>query len=163
MTFPAEEYRLLALFRFWNIINYFYPYKRLMDQPWDSVLVDFIPRVLENKSPLDYETTIAELSTRVPDSHGVVNGLRNLNESLGTFAPPVRLASAGGKVAVTELIDAEAARSAGLRLGDVILEVDAKPISERIQTLAKLRRSQRRNRPTPTSIPPCCEARRTAR
>jgi len=34
MTFPSREYRLLALFRFWNVIDLFYPYKALLDQPW---------------------------------------------------------------------------------------------------------------------------------
>jgi len=29
MTYPTAPYRLLALFRFWNIINYFFPYKHL--------------------------------------------------------------------------------------------------------------------------------------
>src|SRR5436305_12811224 len=32
MSAPTEEYRLLALFRFWNVINYFYPYEQLTDQ-----------------------------------------------------------------------------------------------------------------------------------
>src|SRR5262249_5892281 len=36
MTFPSAEYRLLALFRFWNIIHYFFPYHHLTDQDWDS-------------------------------------------------------------------------------------------------------------------------------
>ena len=44
--YPSEEYRLLALFRYWNIINYFYPYKYLMDQNWDSTLVEFIPKMV---------------------------------------------------------------------------------------------------------------------
>ena len=49
MSFPSEEYRLLALFRFWNVINYFYPYKDLLDTSWSTVLTDFIPRFLSFK------------------------------------------------------------------------------------------------------------------
>lgn len=30
--FPPCEYRLLALFRFWNVIQYFFPYKSIMDR-----------------------------------------------------------------------------------------------------------------------------------
>src|SRR5204863_3768240 len=59
MTFPSEEYRLLALFRFWNVINYYFPYKHLTDKPWGTVLTDFIPRFLENKNRLEYEMTVA--------------------------------------------------------------------------------------------------------
>jgi len=36
------EYRLLAMFRYWNVIYYFYPYKYLMDQSWDINLQYFL-------------------------------------------------------------------------------------------------------------------------
>ena len=31
------------MFYYWNIINYFAPNRYIMDQPWDSTLVEFIP------------------------------------------------------------------------------------------------------------------------
>ena len=31
-VYPSENKRIFALFRYWNIINYFYPYKNIMDQ-----------------------------------------------------------------------------------------------------------------------------------
>jgi C-terminal processing protease CtpA/Prc len=139
MSFPTEEYRLLALFRFWNVINYFYPYKRLTDRPWSSVLGDFIPRFLENKSALDYEMTVAEMAARMQDTHGFVRGLRNLDSHLGMFAPPIRLLSAGGKLVVSELNDEAAAQTAGIKRGDVILAIDGEPAAERIEALARLK------------------------
>lgn len=39
----TEPYRLLSLFRIWNIYDYFYPYKTLLDSSWDSTLVKMIP------------------------------------------------------------------------------------------------------------------------
>jgi C-terminal processing protease CtpA/Prc len=139
MSFPTEEYRLLALFRYWNVINYFYPYKQLTDKPWGTVLTDFIPRFLENKSALDYEMTVAEMVARMQDSHGFVRGLRNLDQHLGTFAPPLRLASAGGKLTVAALVDETAAQAAGIKLGDVILAIDGEPVAQRLAALAKLK------------------------
>ena len=38
MTYPSEEFRLLSLFRFWNVIHYFFPYKHLLDRPWEETL-----------------------------------------------------------------------------------------------------------------------------
>jgi hypothetical protein len=67
MSFPLEEYRLLALFRFWNVINYFFPYKHLTDKPWETVLTSFIPRFIENKNQLDYEMTVAEMVAQLQD------------------------------------------------------------------------------------------------
>lgn len=66
---PNKEVRLLALFRFWNVIQYFFPYKNLMDKPWDEVLLEYIPRMEAVQSPLEYALTIAELATCCNDSH----------------------------------------------------------------------------------------------
>jgi C-terminal processing protease CtpA/Prc len=139
MSFPTEEYRLLALFRFWNVINYFFPYKHLTDKPWGEALTDFIPRFLESKSALDYETAVAEMVARMQDTHGFVRGLRNLDSHLGTFAPPLRLGSAGGKLVVLELTDEAAAQTAGVKRGDVILTIDGEPAAQRVAALARLK------------------------
>jgi C-terminal processing protease CtpA/Prc len=139
MSTPTEEYRLLALFRFWNVINYFYPYKPLMDQPWGAVLTDFIPRFMEGTSALDYQTTVAEMVARLQDSHGFVRGLQDLEQHLGTFAPAIRLASAGSKLVVADLVDVAAAEAAGIRIGDVIVTIDGEPTARRVAALTKLR------------------------
>src|SRR5262249_37690592 len=137
MTFPSEEYRLLALYRFWNVINYFYPYTHLTDKPWATVLTDFIPRFMANTSALEYDTTVAEMVARMQDTHGSVSGLQELDAHLGTFAPPLRLASAGGRLAVVDLVDDAAA--SGLARGDVIVAIDGGPRDQRLAALAALR------------------------
>lgn len=139
LSFPAEEYRLLGLFRFWNVINYFAPYKNLTDKPWDAVLTDFIPRFLENKSALDYQTTVAEMVARLQDTHGFVQGLTALNQQLGLFAPPLGLGSVSGRLAIVDLLDEAAAQAAGVKVGDVILAIDGEPTEQRIAYLSKLK------------------------
>ena len=49
MVFPNAEYRLLALFRYWNVINYFFPYKHLIGDSWNTVLTRYIPKFEANK------------------------------------------------------------------------------------------------------------------
>ena len=56
MEFPTVEYRLLALFRFWNVINYFFPYKKLIDDPWENVLPRYIPKFEANKDAAELST-----------------------------------------------------------------------------------------------------------
>lgn len=139
MTLPSEEYRLLALFRFWNVINYFYPYKHLIDKPWDIVLTEFIPRFLENRTGLDYEMTVAEMVARIQDTHGFVGGFKSLEVHLGTSAPPLALRSVGGKLVVAGLLDQAAADAAGVKVGDVILAIDGEPVEQRIAYLSKFK------------------------
>ncbi len=43
ISFPDKNHRLLALYRYWNVIQYFFPYKYLTDKKWDEVLREYIP------------------------------------------------------------------------------------------------------------------------
>ena len=139
MSFPTEEYRLLALFRFWNVINYYFPYKHLTDKPWGTVLPEFVPRFLGNKNQLDYEMTVAEMVARLQDTHGFVGGLKSLDAHLGGFAPPLALRVASGKLTVTHLLDESAAQTAGIKVGDVIVAVDGETVEQRMAYLSKFK------------------------
>jgi len=68
--YPTEEKRLLALFRYWNIFNYFAPYKNLIDQNWDTTLVEFIPKFIMATDAISYSLAFRELASRINDSHG---------------------------------------------------------------------------------------------
>ncbi|MGH9849196.1 MAG: S41 family peptidase, partial [Blastocatellia bacterium] len=92
-----------------------------------------------SKTRFRYEMTVAEMAARMQDTHGFVRGLRNLDSHLGTFAPPLRLGSAGGKLVVLDLTDEAAAQSAGIKRGDVILAIDGEPAAQRIAALARLK------------------------
>lgn len=71
------KYRLLALFRYWNVIYYFYPYKYLMDRPWDETLSDFIPPFIDAYYYLSYYETVQKLATRLNDGHVTTTGSIN--------------------------------------------------------------------------------------
>ena len=51
MAFPTVEYRLLALFRYWNVVNNFFPYKHLIGDSWNTVLTRYIPKFKQTKTP----------------------------------------------------------------------------------------------------------------
>ena len=65
MRYPTEEYRLLALFRFWNVIEHFFPYKDLLDQPWEKTLDEFIPRMQRASDATKNALAVAELVARL--------------------------------------------------------------------------------------------------
>lgn len=49
-SYPSTEFRLLALFHFWNVIQYYYPYKYLIGENWHKVLQYFIPKFINAKN-----------------------------------------------------------------------------------------------------------------
>jgi len=84
--YPNDSLRILALFRYWNILNYFYPYKNIMDQDWDSTLTEVIPLFVEAISAIEYNKAILILTKRINDSHSFTSG-GVLNSFYGTFYP----------------------------------------------------------------------------
>jgi len=61
--------KLVALFRYWNIIQYYYPYKELMDFSWDQTLLDFIPEFIKVKTQKEIEYAFLQLFCRINDGH----------------------------------------------------------------------------------------------
>jgi C-terminal processing protease CtpA/Prc len=128
MPFPPAEYRVLAAFRIWAVINYFFPYMEFMGEDWTEVLRQFIPRMEASKDALDYNLTVVEMVTHIHDSHG---GALSpvLRKYFGDGSLPVRVRTIEGLPVITGYTDVEAARGAGLEIGDVILKVDGKDAS----------------------------------
>ena len=54
MEYPDAGYQLLSLFRYWNMIQYFYPYKYLAGEDWNKVLPEFIPKFFTAKDTTQY-------------------------------------------------------------------------------------------------------------
>ncbi len=132
--YPDPPYRLLALFRLYNAIEYFFPYKDLMDHPWRDTLVDFIPRMRDARDATDYALAVAELTTRLQDSH-VTLASPVLDAYFGTHRPPLRVELVEGQTVVTEV--APELAQFGLHLGDVVLSVDGEGAAGRRARLAR--------------------------
>ncbi len=66
---PDAGFQLLALFRFWNIFEYWSPYRDLVGGDWNSVLNEFIPRVALAKSTETYQMEMMALIARAHDGH----------------------------------------------------------------------------------------------
>ena len=81
--YPSEPLRLIAAYRLWGVIDYFFPYKHLLDRPWDSVLQEFAPRVLAAKDELEYGQVLSEMAARTNDSHVNVSGNAALLKWMG--------------------------------------------------------------------------------
>jgi len=132
--FPDGPHRLLALFRLYNVIEYFFPYKDLMDRPWRDTLVEFIPRMRDARDATDYALAVAELATRIQDSH-VTLASPVLDAYFGTHRPGLRVELVEGETVVTEVAPELAA--SGLHVGDVVLSVDGEASAVRRARLAR--------------------------
>lgn len=129
-TYPDEEARILGLFRYWNIIHYYFPYKSIMDQDWEVTLREFIPLVISASSSLEYHLAIKRLSAKIDDSHGFTYS-KVLAKWYGSLYPPLEARFLGDTLVVTRVLP----QAYGVETGDVIRAVDGKSIAEWIDVL----------------------------
>ena len=134
--YPAGPNRLLAAFRMWAAIRFFYAYRPLMGEDWDAVLRAALPRFEAARDSLQYALAVSEMWTHIHDSHGFVHSSA-LNAHLGATRPPVRLRMIEGQPVVYQLQPETVARAAGVRLGDVVLTVDGEPARARMERVAR--------------------------
>lgn len=133
--YPSQGLRLLGLFRFWNVIHHFFPYKRLMDRDWDSALTEFIPKFEEARDARAYALVMAEIATLTQDSHVSIRNNISFDRFLGIAQPPLRVQMINRLPVVTQVFSEDKDQSNGLMVGDIILKVDGLPASERMSQL----------------------------
>ncbi|MGN7786060.1 S41 family peptidase [Niabella sp. 22666] len=66
---PEYRFRLLSLFRYWNVIDYYYPYKYLIKEKWKNILIDFIPEFIKANTTRKYEKALIKLNASIEDGH----------------------------------------------------------------------------------------------
>jgi C-terminal processing protease CtpA/Prc len=126
--FPPVELRLLGLFRFWNVMERFFPYRALIGPGWDDVLERYIPQFEANRDLADYQFTLRKLATEVHDSHaGIRSPMTESADRLGRWMPPALFDWIEGESVVEVVIEP----ASGLRVGDVVLRVDDAPTEAR--------------------------------
>lgn len=125
-----DGFRILALFRYWNIIEYFFPYKHLFTDDWSNVLKDFIPQFAVNKTPLDYRLTCWRLINSVHDTHASIYRDSILNNWTGMKGPAIGFKTIDKKIIVFDYLDDSLARFETLKPGDEILTVYGQPVAD---------------------------------
>lgn len=136
LALPDDAFRLLSLFKYWNIVNYYFPYKHLTDKNWDSVLMEYIPYFLGAKSRLEYELTVLKIIGEVHDSHaGLWDGAKEFYRLKGWNYPPFHVRFVENKLIVDGYFNADKAALTGIKMGDVITHVNGKSVEKIVDSL----------------------------
>ncbi|MBD2757530.1 S41 family peptidase [Spirosoma validum] len=134
MQTPDAGYRLLALYRFWNVIQYFFPYKHLIGEDWNNVLTEFVPKFVSANDSLSYRLATLALIGRIHDTHANLWGDRIVrNEYKGTYFAPVQVRFVENQFVVTNFYNDSLGKASGLLRGDVIKSIDNVPTQTLIQ------------------------------
>ncbi len=125
--------RLLELFRYWNIIEYFYPYKNLMDEEWDQVLYDKIPELALQSDKESYVLSIANLTTYIHDSHGFFDdNFKVLPQHFGAYKAKASIFNIDDQIVIAGRED-----KSPLKVGDIVVSIDGTSIEKIIEECNK--------------------------
>ena len=125
MIYPDPGYRLLGLYRCWNIVQYFFPNRHLTDEKWSDILPIFIPRFVNAKNALEYRLAALALIESIEDTHANIWGRDEVMEKYrGLNSGPVEVSFIEGKAVVTGYWNKSLAEKSGLKIGDVIEKVN---------------------------------------
>ena len=127
--FGEKNYRMLALFSYWNIMEYFFPYKYLMDTKWDITLEEMLPLFIKLQSDNDFYLGMQKLTVKLNDSHVTFYKYEKANRNYF----PAKCKIIDEKIVVTEIFADSLAKADDIKIGDVITKVNNKTIKEIIQ------------------------------
>lgn len=138
IPYPDDGFRLLALFRYWNMINYFFPYKHLMDKDWNVTLSEYLPRFLNAQNELEYEMAAIQIIGDIQDTHANLwGGADKINEWKGVNYPPIHIRFIENKLVVTDYYNDELKNEVGLEVGDVITKINGQSIEQIVKEKSK--------------------------
>ncbi|RYE54126.1 MAG: hypothetical protein EOP48_12955 [Sphingobacteriales bacterium] len=144
-VFPSPQMRMLTLARYWNIVNYYYPYKYALDMDWDEVLTESVKNFSESKDTLSYHLAILVLTTRINDSHSSFS-TPQIRKFFGEKRPLFGIRIVNRQPVVNYTIVADSGSNPDvIKRGDIILTVDDEPVAELIEK--KMRYLQGSNEP----------------
>jgi C-terminal processing protease CtpA/Prc len=131
---PDAGLRLVSLFRYWNMIAYFFPYRYAIGEDWQRVLPEFIPQFVAARTAEQYRLTALALIARIHDTHANVFNDKILAAYKGMYQAPLWLRFVEGQAVVAGYYDAALGAATTLQPGDVIVQVDGRPVAELVKT-----------------------------
>ncbi len=130
---PDSGFQILALYRLWNIIEYWYPYRDVIGENWNQVLTEFLPKIALAKTSDEFQLELLALIARVHDTHANLWSSLQVRPPAGKCAIPVVVRFVENSVVVAGYWPVEAGAATGLKIGDVILLLDGVPVSELVE------------------------------
>ncbi len=131
---PDAGFRILALMRWWNIIEYWFPYRDQIDGDWYQTLREFLPRIAAAQDGESYRLELMQLIARAADGHANLWPALDVRPPRGDCSWPASMRFLEGQAVV---VATEAAGTeAGLASGDVVEAIDGAPVTRLVDEWA---------------------------
>jgi C-terminal processing protease CtpA/Prc len=126
LLYPDAGIRLMTLYRYWNMIQYFFPDRHLIQEDWNTVLAKFIPKFIHAGNKAEYTLACMELIGSIHDTHANIWGKNPLLDSIkGTMMTPFQAKFVENKLVVTGYYNDDKDTKHKVKVGDVIESIDS--------------------------------------
>jgi C-terminal processing protease CtpA/Prc len=130
-NFNDKNSKLRMIFMYWNVVEYFFPFKYLMSQKWDETLTEILPEVVKAENHNDFYIAMKKMVSKMDDSHTEFF----VYQSASTGEGKSRFFPADGKIidekiVVTEILGDSLAEAYDIKVGDVITKINDKTIKD---------------------------------
>ncbi|WP_264566029.1 S41 family peptidase [Flavobacterium sp. N3904] len=126
--FKDKNIQILTFFMYWNVIEYFFPYKYLMDQQWDVTLEKMLPFFIEAKNENEFYTAMQKVTVALNDTHTTF--YTDDSSINGTYFLPDHYRIIDDKLIVTEILNESLAKEHDIKIGDVITKLNGKTVKQ---------------------------------
>lgn len=128
-TYPDAGYRLLSLFRYWNMIQYYFPYKNIIGRDWNAVLPEFIPKFIVAKNAMNYQLQVLSIISSIHDTHANIwSDVKELRNSYGQYLPTFKVRFIENKLVVTGYWYDTLNVKSNLKKGDIITSINGRNV-----------------------------------
>jgi C-terminal processing protease CtpA/Prc len=130
LKFPDSGFQLLGLFRLWNMVEYWAPYRNVVGEDWNGVLTESIPRIALAADRDAYGRAMLALIAQIHDTHANLWSALNLRPPAGSCRLPVNVRFINEKAIVTGFTSDSGEKTTGLKPGDEIAAIDGASVSK---------------------------------
>ncbi len=134
--YPDAGFRLLALFRYWNIIEYFYPYRmNINDKVWNNLLYKFIPKFINASNTEEYRSAINFIGTYIHDNHtSFVYADTIIPSEQKEYILPIFWDFVQEQLVVSSCLE----KNCNLKPGDIVCKIDDIKIDDLVNKYSKV-------------------------
>jgi C-terminal processing protease CtpA/Prc len=129
LKLPDSGFQLLALYRFWNIIEYWSPNRDIVGENWNTVLAEFIPRIALAQTAKVYQLEMLALIAKAHDGHANLWHAPDVRPPVGPCQLPAYVRFIEHLPVVSGFPAADPASIKNLQIGDAITELDGVPVA----------------------------------
>jgi len=138
ISWNDDGFRLLTVFRYYNMIEYFFPYKNLIGEDWHNIPNEFILKMIAANDETEAQKVALEMITRINDTHAIPTTREDFSNALyGRNYANYKLTFVENKAVVSGYLNEQMVKKDDLEIGDIIVDINGESVMQKVERLKK--------------------------